>query len=87
MITDILLSTFAIIIGFVISPLTLLADVTIPVPLLQAVANVKDSYSSFNPLFPVDTLLGILGIIVAIELAIFTYKAIYWLIKKIPTIS
>jgi hypothetical protein len=34
-----------------------------------------------------DTLLAILGISLAIELAYATFKVIMWVIKKIPTVN
>lgn len=87
MITDILLSVFSIIIGFLISPLTLLNDVVLDPNIISAVSNINGIIATVNPVFPITTLFSILAIITGIELAIFIYKGIYWLIKKIPTIS
>lgn len=87
MILDILLGVFTIIIGFFIAPLSALPDATLDPNLQNAVVNVQGFIATVNPLFPIDTLALAIGTIVSIELAILTYKAIYWLIKKIPTIS
>lgn len=87
MITSILLASFATIAQFLISPITLLPDVTLSPDLSNAIANIQGILSTVDPLFPLATMFACLGILVAVELAIFAYKAIYWLIKKIPTIS
>lgn len=87
MITDILLASFAVIIQFIVSPLSLLPDATLDTRISTAFANVQGYISTMDPIFPIGTLLTVLGIIVLVEFAIFGYKALYWLIKKIPTIS
>jgi len=87
MITDILLQVLVIIISFVLSPLTLLPDATLPASLIQAYGNVQGFAATVNPIFPLDTLFEVLGVVLVVEVAIFGYKAVYWLIKKIPMIS
>jgi hypothetical protein len=40
-----------------------------------------------NTFLPISTIITILGVFTTYELAYFTFKLIYWVIKKIPTIS
>lgn len=87
MITSFLLTILFDLILIPLLPLTALDDVVIPPDLANAIQNVQGFISSVDPIFPVATLIIILGIVVLIEVAIFTYKGIMWVIKKIPTIS
>jgi len=87
MIFDILLRVCAIIANFILSPILNHEDAQLPTELVNAMNNVVTFYNTISPLFPIGTLLAIIGIIVMIEVAIFIYKGVYWLIKKIPTIS
>lgn len=87
MITSLLLTILNDLVGVVISPFTYLPDASLPDSLTQGYANVQGFISTVNPIFPIDTLLICISFIVGIELAIFAYKAIMWLIKKIPMIS
>lgn len=87
MITDIFLQVVLIIAQFLVQPLMNAADVVLPANLTTAIANVEGFWSTVNPVFPLDSLLAVLGILIGVEIAIFAYKGIYWLIKKIPTIS
>lgn len=71
----------------VLTPLTNQTDVVLPANLVTSITNVQGFYSTVNPIFPISTLLACIGIILTIEIAIFAYKVIMWLIKKIPMIS
>lgn len=87
MITGFLLTILQTIVSAVLTPFQALPDVALDPNLINGIANVQGIMSTIEPIFPLETLLNILGIVVGIEIAIFTYKAIMWLIKKIPTIS
>lgn len=52
-----------------------------------AITNISIFLSNINGLFPVTTLLVIIGIILGIEAVIITYKLVMWAIRKIPGIG
>jgi len=87
MITGFLFTILKNILDTLVSPLLSQSDVVFPTALSQGVANVQGIISSLDPIFPIATLFICLSIIISIEVAIFGYKVIMWLIKKIPTIS
>ena len=87
MITSFILTILKDLVDIVSAPLLALPIATLPDSLTQSVANIQGIISTINPIFPLDTILVCISVIVTIELAIFAYKAIMWLIKKIPTIS
>ena len=87
MIVDVILQLLNLFLNFILTPFLNQADVVLSGPLANAIGNAQGLFSTINPLFPVDTLLICIGVIVGIEVAIFAYKSIMWLIKKIPTIS
>lgn len=71
----------------VTSPIRLLSDVTMPAGFTSAMSTASQYLSSLNVIIPVDVILTLLGIYIAIELAYLTYKLIMWLIKRFPTQS
>jgi len=71
----------------IISPLLLLPDASLPDGIVSAVSEASSHLAAVEVVVPVNTILAILAAFVAIEAAIFTYKGIMWLIKKIPTIN
>ncbi len=87
MITGVLLSGIFILLRVLISPFTLLSDVTADSSIVSAIASAKSVFAIIDPFFPVGTLLTVIGIFLAIETYVFTYKLIMWVIKKIPTIN
>jgi hypothetical protein len=87
MITFFFIQALQTLLSVIMSPLLLLPDAVLPQGVVDAWGNVVEWINPINPLFPVDTLLAVFGIYLSIEVAIFTYKAIMWLVKKIPTIS
>lgn len=87
MITSFLFTVFSVIISGLLAPLLLLPDVVLPPSLANALAAMVAFTAQINPLFPLSQLFIALGIVVGIEIAIFSYKVIMWLIKKIPTIN
>ena len=71
----------------ILSPLLLLGDVVLPSGFTTAITNASGYYNSLNTILPVDTMLTILGLSLAIEGAYLTYKIIMWVIQKIPTLN
>jgi len=74
------------------SPLQLLADATMPAGFTNVIHVVSGYISMFTTsgiLLPltIQTILAILGFSLAFEAGYLLYKIIYWVIKKIPTIS
>lgn len=87
MIIDILLYLVYLFLVVLTAPFRLFSNVTLDSGMGQALSSAKDYIASLQPIFPVNTLLIVLGIMVVIEIAIFGYKGIMWIIKKIPGIS
>lgn len=87
MITSAVLTILKDLLDAVLSPLLSQSDVVLDPHLTSAVSNVQGFINTLDPIFPITTLLACIAIVLAVELAIFAYKAIMWLIKKIPMIS
>lgn len=68
-------------------PITLLPDVSLPAGFTNAITTANGYLRSLDVIIPIQTVLTLLGIYIAIELAYFTYKLIMWLIKRFPTQS
>lgn len=87
MITNFLLYILYLVIKVVISPITLLPNASLPVGLSSALTTASGYISAFNTMLPMTTILLVVSTILIVELAIFTFKMINWVIKKIPFIS
>ena len=87
MITDALLTILYGFIFLITAPLRLLADVSLPADISSTIAAVSANMALLNKVIPITTLVSILGIVIIVETAIFTYKGIMWVIRKIPTIN
>jgi hypothetical protein len=87
MITDALLNMIYYFIYAITSPLRLLGDVTLNSNFTSSITTASGYYHSVNTIIPMDTMITILGISLAIELAYATFKVIMWVIKKIPTVN
>lgn len=68
-------------------PIKILPDASLPAGLTNSISTASDYLAGINMLLPINTLLTIFGLFLAIELSIFIYKLIMWAIKKIPTIN
>jgi hypothetical protein len=68
-------------------PLRLFADATLPAFLTAAVSNISPYISILDAVLPLGTIISIVGFYVVVEVAIFTYKGIMWIIKRFPTQS
>lgn len=87
MIIDFILYILWALIYAITSPLRLFSDVVLDVNIASSIETFNGYLSTGEVLFPVYTLIGIFGLVIGIEFAIFTYKGVMWLIKKIPTIN
>lgn len=68
-------------------PLRLLPDVSLPADATSAITSIGTYLANANNVIPLTTLASVLASVIAIELAIFTYKSIMWGIKRLPTQS
>lgn len=87
MITNFLLYILYLVIKVIISPIMLLPNTTLPAGVSSAISTASGYISAFNTMLPMTTLLLVVSTILIIEGAIFTFKLINWVIKKIPMIS
>lgn len=68
-------------------PLRYLGDVVLPENIQSAIESANGYISSFGGILPIGTLLTVLGLVIGVETAIFTYKLIMWIIRRFPTQS
>lgn len=87
MITSGILDALFSVLSTILSPLTSLSNVSLPTDIASAIGNASGYYNSLNSIIPVDTMLTIFGVFLAFELGYFTWKAIMWAIRKIPSIN
>lgn len=87
MIVAFFLTIFKDLLDVILSPFYSLQDVTLSPDFVASITNVRGMFATLAPIFPMVALFGVIGIIITIEVAIFGYKGIMWVIKKIPTIS
>jgi hypothetical protein len=87
MIITALLNLLYTVISFILTPLSLLGNVSLPTNFSTAITNAGGYYNSLNAILPMDTMLAILALSLAIEGAYLIYKLIMWVIQKIPTIN
>ena len=75
------------IIGVLTYLISFLPVASIPLNVQNSLLSANGVLAGINMIIPVSVILGALAIFIGIEFAYFTYKVVYWLIKKIPTIS
>ena len=68
-------------------PLRLLPDVSLPSALSSAITTANGYISALNVILPMDTILAVLSTVFALELSVFTYKIIMWVVHRLPTQS
>lgn len=87
--TTLLTALIAIITTFIVlsGVFLVLPDVSINSAFGEAVLQASGFLNGINILLPIDTLFDILNAVLAIEIAIFSYKIVMWVIKKIPSIN
>ena len=69
------------------SPLRLLPDISLPANVSGAITDLGVYLSTANQTIPLTTLAQVIGAVLTVELAIFSYKGIMWIVKRIPTQS
>lgn len=87
MIVSIILKLVVFLISGLLLPFTFLPDVTLPSGVTTALGDLSTALANISAIFPVSDLLTALGILLGVELAIFGYRVIMWIIKRIPTQS
>jgi len=87
MIITLFLDALYALLWLVTSPLRLLPDVTVESGFSTAIAEVIHRLSTVSPFFPLTTLLDVIYTILAVEVVIFAYKLLMWLIRRFPTQS
>jgi len=87
MIVNTLLLALYGIISLLLTPIKLLDDVSLDPNVHNSILTARTYLANINIVLPVSTILAILGIILTIETFILLYKAVNWLIRKIPTID
>lgn len=68
-------------------PLRLFPDVSLPVGVANSIQMANTYIASVDFVLPVSTFLTIFGIFISVEVFILTYKAMNWLIRKIPSVN
>lgn len=87
MITTALIGLLYYVLLLITAPLRLLPNAVLPGFLEDGLAAVGGSLPILNDVFPVSSLIYVLGLVLALEGAIFSYKVIRWTYQKIPGIS
>jgi hypothetical protein len=62
-------------------------DASLPQGITDSLSAIQGYLATLSPIIPMVALLATVAFIVFVEIAIFSYKGMMWLIKKIPTIS
>lgn len=88
MITHLFFFVLLQLLKLVLHPLFTFQDVALDPALLSSVRVVGQFLATMpQSSLPNATLLAIISLYVSVEVVIFVYKGIIWLIKKIPTIN
>lgn len=87
MITSAILYIFAGAFRILMYPIRNMQDVSLPVDLTSAITEAVGKINSLNFALPISTMFAILTLVVGIEVSVFTYKAVMWLIRRLPTQS
>jgi hypothetical protein len=87
MITSFLLKAFHALVYIMLYPLRLLPDVDLTGSIGSAITTTGGYISGLDSIMPIATIISAIGLVLAIEGAIFTYKGVNWLIRKIPGID
>lgn len=87
MITSLIIYIIGAFVYGVTYPIRSLSDVVISSDIATSIATASGAINSFSFILPISTIFAILGLVIAIEGFVFTYKAIMWIIKRLPTQS
>lgn len=74
-------------VNLVLYPLSLLPNVTLNSNFNSAITTASGYYHSLNVVLPVDTMITIFGVSLALEASYLTFKLIMWIIKKVPMLN
>ena len=87
MIITVILSVLFSLLWPLVQLIALLPDVSLTSSVSTSIASASNYLSALNSFIPITTLLSMLGVFVLYETGYFTFKLIYWIIKRIPTQS
>jgi hypothetical protein len=87
MIVYYLILIFLYILGLITTPLQLLPIASLSVDLTGTLTSAGNYIALFNLFLPLGTLFTVFGIVIGIEAAYFTYKAVKWVYNKIPGVT
>jgi hypothetical protein len=87
MIVSLILALIYGVILVITYPLRSFSDVVLDPNINAAISTAGNYLAIVNQIAPITTLIAILSIVLTIEVFIFIYKLIMWIIRKIPTIS
>lgn len=87
MILTLILNLIYYLIKLLLSPLLLFSDVALPANVSATISSVNNYLASMAQIAPIYTIISVIALIVSMEVAIFGYKFIMWVIRKIPTIN
>lgn len=87
MVTTAILNILWLLLITVTAPIRLLPDANLPSAITDSISTVSGYISAMSDFLPMTTILAILAFSLVFEAAYFSYKIIYWVIKKIPFIS
>jgi len=87
MITTAILLLLYFVINGLLTPIGALSNVSLPTDITSGITTAGGYLHALNVVLPVDTMLTILGVSLAFELAYLTFKVIMWVLAKIPGIN
>ena len=87
MITSFFLKAFHALIYIMLYPVRLLPDVDLTGSIGSAISTAGGYMSGLNDIVPIGTIISAVGLVLAVEGAIFVYKGVNWLIRKIPGVN
>lgn len=87
MISNFFLNTIYYLIYIILAPIRAFDDVVINSNITGAIGTAGDYLNAIDSVVPINTIIAVFGIFLVIETAVFVYKIVMWIIKKIPTIN
>jgi hypothetical protein len=87
MITAVLLNILFGIVWVITYPLRVFDDVSLPADIASSISTANGYLFALDYVAPVSTLLTIFALFLTIEGGILTWKAINWLLRRLPTQS
>lgn len=87
MILDFILNVVYLVLKGLSSPLLLLPDVSLDSSIVSSISTFSEMLAGLNGFLPITTLLSIFAIALIVESALFIYRIVMWIIRKIPGVS